>query len=150
MPIPEVYTGAALKDNSVEITTRSLPDKKFKGNLYRKSGSIDRQTRSEIWEFLIPNKDGLLKPGSYADVKLHFLRSQPSLVVPVSAVVTTLERKFVIRLFNNTTGWVDVRPGFNIGDKLEIFGELKPGDTLVLKGTEELKAGTKVIPKLYK
>jgi RND family efflux transporter MFP subunit len=150
VPVPEVYSGATLLDNSAEITTRSLPNKKFKGNLYRKSGSIDRQTRSEIWEFLIPNKDGLLKPGSYADVKLHFLRSQQSLVVPVSAVVTTLERKFVIKLFNNTTEWVDVRPGFNIGDKMEIFGELKPGDTLVLKATEELKAGTKAIPKLYK
>ena len=33
-----------------------------------------------------------------------------------------------------------------MGEKQEIFGELKPGDSLVLKGTEELKEGGRVIP----
>src|SRR6266496_743911 len=146
--IPEIYTGAILTHNSGELTTRSLPDKKFKANLIRKAGSIDEATRSEIWEFEIPNTNRELKTGSYADVKLRFLRSQQSLVVPVSAVVTTLERKFVIKVANNTTQWIDVRPGFNMGDKQEVFGELHAGDTLVTKANEELKAGTKVIAKI--
>ncbi|TMI86239.1 MAG: efflux RND transporter periplasmic adaptor subunit, partial [Bacteroidetes bacterium] len=150
VPVPEIYTGAALPDNTGDLTTRSLPDKKFKAKLVRKSGSIDNATRSEIWEFVIPNDDRQLKAGSYADVKLHFLRSQESFVVAASAVVTTLEKKFVIKVSNNTTQWIDVRPGFNMGDKQEIFGELRAGDTLVLKGNEELKAGTKLIPVISK
>jgi RND family efflux transporter MFP subunit len=148
VPVPEIYTGAVLLDNSCELTTRSFPDKKFKAKLVRQAGSIDEATRSEVWEFEIPNKDRLLKAGSYADVKLHFIRTAQSLVVPVSAVVTTQEKKFVIRVSNNTTQWVDVRTGFNMGDKVEIFGEVKPEDSLVLKPTEELKSGTTVIPKL--
>jgi membrane fusion protein (multidrug efflux system) len=148
VPIPEVYSGATLMDSSAEITTRSLPDQKFKANLYRKSGSIDRQTRSEMWEFAIPNKDRLLKPGSYADVKLHFLRPQSSFVVPSSAVVTTLERKFVIKVVNKITKWVDVRAGFNMDDKQEVFGNLNSGDTLIQKANEELKQETKIIPKV--
>ncbi|HXL55507.1 MAG TPA: hypothetical protein VN958_04570, partial [Chitinophagaceae bacterium] len=82
------------------------------------------------------------------DVKLHFMRSQQSFVVPTSAVVTTLERKFVIKVSNDTLQWIDVRPGFNMGEKQETFGDIKAGDTLVLKGTEELKGGTKIIAKL--
>ena len=148
--VPEIYTGAVLINNSGDLTTRSLPDKKFKAKLVRKAGSIDEATRSEIWEFEIPNTNRELKTGSYADVKLRFLRSQQSLVVPVSAVVTTLERKFVIKVSNNITQWVDVRPGFNMGDKQEVFGELHAGDTLVTKANEELKAGTKVIAKISK
>ncbi len=148
--IPEVYTNAVLVDNSGDLTTRSFPDKKFKAKLVRKSGSIDNDTRSELWEFEIPNTKGELKAGSYADVKLHFLRTQQSLVVPTSAVVTTLEKKFVIKVSNNTMQWIDARAGFNMGDKQELFGELKVGDTLVLKGNEELKAGTKVAIKLSK
>jgi hypothetical protein len=35
-----------------------------------------------------------------------------------------------------------------MGDKQEVFGELKTGDTLVLKPTEELKAGTTITTKL--
>jgi membrane fusion protein (multidrug efflux system) len=146
VPVPEIYTGAVLIDNTGDLTTRSFPDKKFKAKLVRKSGSIDNSTRSEVWEFIVPNADRQLKAGSYADVKLHFLRSQPSLVVLSSAVVTTLEKKFVIKVSNNTTQWIDVRPGFNMGERQEIFGELKAGDTIVLKANEELKAGTKMIP----
>jgi len=150
VPVPEVYTNAILDGNNGDLTIRSFPDKKFKAVLVRKSGSIDNQSRSEIWEFEIANQNNELKAGSYADVKLCFVRAQASLVVPVSAVVTTLEKRFVIKVSGTTTQWVDVRPGFNMGDRQEIFGEIKPGDTLVMKPTEELKPGTKVIAKISK
>lgn len=142
--VPEVYTDAMLVGNEVDLTTRSAPDKKFKAKLVRKSGSIDKDSRSETWEFEVPNKSQELKSGSYADVKLHFLRSKNNLVVPASAVVTSLERKFVIKVTNNATEWMDIRSGFNMGEKQEIFGQINSGDTVVLKGNEELKPATKI------
>ncbi|HEY1166334.1 MAG TPA: efflux RND transporter periplasmic adaptor subunit [Chitinophaga sp.] len=148
--VPEVYSNAVLLNNIGELSTRALPDKKFKAQLVRKAGNIDHETRSEVWEFEIPNTIGELKPGSYADVKLQFLRQQQTFTVPASAVTTTLEKKFVIRISNGLTQWVDVRPGFNMGDKLEIFGELQAGDTLVLKGNEELKPDARVIATVGK
>lgn len=144
--IPEIYTGASLLNNNGDLTTRSLPDKTFRIELARKAGSIDNETRSEIWEFKVPNPDHQLLPGSYSDVKLHFIRAQKSFVVPASTVVTTLERKFVIKVLDGTTKWVDVRAGFNMGDKQEIFGNLNEGDTLISKSSEELKEGKKIIP----
>ncbi len=148
VPVPEVYTSAILLGGTGELTTRSLPDKKFKVKLVRKSGSIDPETRSEIWEFEVPNVKNELKAGSYADVKLSFYRNSPSFVAPGSAIVTTLEKRFVIKVSNGTLTWIDVRPGFNLGDQSEFFGELKQGDTLVLKGNEELKSGTSIKIKL--
>lgn len=148
VPVPEIYTGASLQNNACEITTRSMPDKKFVAKLVRKTGSLDQSTRSEIWEFTIPNKEGTLKAGSYADVKMNFFRASNSILLPASAVVTTLEKRFVIKVADHTTQWIDVRTGFNMGDKIEVFGAMNAGDTLVLKPTEELKAGTKVVVKL--
>ncbi|MEX6689861.1 efflux RND transporter periplasmic adaptor subunit [Danxiaibacter flavus] len=148
--VPEIYTNAILLDNSGTVTTRSLPDKKFKASLARKAGSIDNDTRSEIWEFEISNTTAELKPGSYADVKLKFTRPRPSFVVPVSAVVSTLEKRFVIKVAAGNTQWIDVRTGFNMGDRTEIFGDLLTGDTIVTKGNEELKAGKKVIVQVSK
>lgn len=90
---------------------------------------------------------------SEADVRKNRLqkeRFQVGMVVPFSAVVTTLEKKFVIKVSNGVTQWIDVCPGFNMGEKLEIFGDIKQGDTLVLKGTEELKADIRVIPSVAK
>jgi membrane fusion protein (multidrug efflux system) len=148
VPVPEIYTGAILSDNAGDLTTRSFPDKKFRAKLVRKSGSIDNETRSEIWEFEVPNTNRELKAGSYADIRLRFLRSQPSLVVPASAVVTTLEKKFVIKVSGNIAEWIDVRTGFNMGDKQEVFGDLNLGDTLIQKANEELKPDTRIISKL--
>lgn len=142
--VSEAYSSASLAGNAGELVTRSLPDKKFKAALKRKAGMIDPGSRTEVWEFEVPNGDGQLKAGGYADVKMSFLRDKPSFVVPGSAVVTTLEKRFVIRVTGRMTTWVDVRPGFNMGDRAEVFGDLKAGDTLVVKGNEEMKAGTKV------
>ena len=109
----------------LKCSTRSLPDKKFEAKLVRKAGRIDHDSQSEIWEFEIGNTDNKLKPGSYAGCKIIILRQQEGIVVPASAVVTTLEKKFVIKVSNGVTHWIDVRPGFNMGDRTEIFGDVQ-------------------------
>jgi len=68
--------------------------------------------------------------------------------VPSSAVVTNLEKRFVIRLKDGAAEWVDVRNGISMTDKVEIFGNITAGDTLLVRATDEIKAGTQLIPKL--
>ena len=99
---------------------------------------------------MISNSDRSLKAGMFADCRLNIQREGKSFFVPFSAVVTTLEKKFVIKLQDNITSWVDVGQGINSTDKAEIFGKLNEGDTLVLKGNEELKADTKLVIKFLK
>lgn len=146
--VPEALSSSELKQNQALFTVKSLPGKTFEGRLARKAGSLDPKTRSEIWEFEVLNGAGQLKSGMFADVGLELARKQPSFVVPASAVVTNLERKFVIRIRNRKVEWVDVGPGLTLPDKLEVFGKLKPGDLIALKGNEELLEESQVMPKL--
>ena len=80
----------------------------------------------------------------YITVNLPIQRKQPSLVVPYSAVATTLEKNFVIKYHIGQTEWVDIRNGINMDSTIEIFGDIMPGDTLLKKGTDEVKSGIKV------
>ncbi|HYJ65900.1 MAG TPA: hypothetical protein VEV62_19290, partial [Parafilimonas sp.] len=112
--------------------------------LYRKSNTIDLTNRTELWEFLVKNDAGELRSGMYANVKLPLQRKQPSLVVPYTAVATTLEKKFVIKYHNGQTEWIDVRNGINMDSTTEIFGNISPGDTLLKKATDEVKNGIAV------
>jgi len=148
--VPEALTGTKVKDGKVQFSLNAIPGKKFDGNLSRKSGSLDVNSRSEVWEFTVANTDHVLKSGMFADCKLNIQRESKSFFVPFSAVVTTLEKKFVIKAENNQAGWVDVGQGISLPDKVEIFGNLKEGDTLVLKSNEELKPGTKLTIKITK
>jgi hypothetical protein len=51
---------------------------------------------------------------------------------------------FVILDDNGHAQWVDVRRGSTIGDLVEVFGDLRPGDEIVQRGTDEIRDGTKL------
>ena len=105
---------------------------------------IGKDNRTETWEFLFKNDKEELKSGMYANAIIKLGRTAASFAVASSAIATTLEKKFVIRLKNGRAEWVDVRNGMNLGDKIEVFGNLNEGDTLLMKATDEIKSGVKL------
>jgi hypothetical protein len=58
-------------------------------------------------------------------------------------VVTTTERTFVIRSKNGQAEWVDVRKGVT-GDLVEVLGNLKPGDLVLPRATDEIREGANI------
>jgi multidrug efflux pump subunit AcrA (membrane-fusion protein) len=98
-------------------------------------------------ELDVENADRRLTPSMVAEVLWQVNRPAPSLFVPASAVVTTTERKFVIRVKEGEIEWVDVRVGQAVGNLIEVFGNLSAGDSIALRGSDELRAGTRVISK---
>jgi membrane fusion protein (multidrug efflux system) len=74
-------------------------------------------------------------------------RLQPSLFVPPSAIAVTTERTFVLRIRNGAIEWVDVNRGVSMGELVEVFGDLAENDVVATRGTDELRAGTKVNAK---
>jgi membrane fusion protein, multidrug efflux system len=142
--VPEAYSSTALSDNTASFTVAANPGQVYNARLARKSEAIDPQVRGEIWEFTLPSAGTGLKPGMFAQVNLPVNRPHPGIMVPYKAVVTTQERKFVIRVENGIAHWVDVRAGFAIGDRTEIAGNLKPGDQLISSPNEEIKDGQPV------
>lgn len=146
--VPESYVGSLPVGDSLAFSTDAILNKSFPAILRRKSGSIDRDTRTELWEYEYDNRGGEIKPGMYAKAKLQLNRQENSFKVPNSAVTTSLEKKFVIRIRGGKVEWVDVREGIGMSDGKEIFGEIQEGDTLLVRGTEEIKAGTSLKVKV--
>jgi hypothetical protein len=67
-----------------------------------------------------------------------------TLTVPPTAVVRTTERTFVVRVRQGAAEWVDVRRGPAIGDQVEVTGDLAPGDLVVVRGSDEIRPGTRI------
>jgi multidrug efflux pump subunit AcrA (membrane-fusion protein) len=89
-----------------------------------------------------------LSPGVFCEVAWPLHRAYPTLFVPVTAVGSDLERAFVIRVRHNRTEWVDVKTGATSGNLIEVFGDLREGDQVALRGTDELRPDTLVSPRL--
>ncbi|MBR9998949.1 MAG: efflux RND transporter periplasmic adaptor subunit, partial [Cyclobacteriaceae bacterium] len=128
----------------ITFTTESVADKVFSAKLARKSGRIDQETRTELWEYEFNNNTADLMPGMYAVAQLNLNRPSRSFVVPYSTVVTSLEKKFVIRISDNRAEWAEVREGIPLENGIEIFGDLNEGDVLLTTGSEEIKPGTAI------
>jgi len=96
-------------------------------------------------ELDVDNRSGRLASGMFPEVMLPLHQQRRSLFVPPSAVATTTERTFVIRVHNQVTEWVDVKRGTSVGNLIEVFGNLNEGDLVALRGTDELRAGTKIL-----
>lgn len=150
VPVQEAYTTALPDSSFISFTVDAQPDKKYFAKLSRKTGAINKDNRTETWEFIYNNSKQELKSGMYANATMKLGRSGTSFVVAPSAIATTLEKRFVIRLKDGKAEWIDVRNGMNTGDKIEIFGNLNEGDTLLMKATDEIKEGTKLIARLKK
>lgn len=146
--VPESYVNSIPSEETLSFTVDAALNKTFSARLARKSGTISRDTRTELWEYEFDNQSGELKPGMYTMAGLRLNRTNDSFVVPLPAVVTSMEKKFVVRINNGKAEWVDVREGISTEKGKEVFGDLQEGDTLLLRGTDEIKYGTKVKIKL--
>ena len=148
IPVPEAYTTAATKSETIDFTVDAQPGVTYKASLSRKAGALNLVNRTETWEFIFPNKNNQLKSGMFANASLRLSRKDPSFIVPSSAVATNLERRFVIRVNSCKAEWIDVRNGINLGDKIEIFGNLQEGDSLLVRATDEIKEGRPLVLKM--
>lgn len=147
LPIPEAYIAATPENAKAGFTVDAYPGVTFEAVLARKAGAINQANRTESWEFIYDNSSKKLKSGMFANCRLNFKRTTPSFVVPASAVVTTQEKRFVIRLNNEKAEWVDVRNGIALSDSTEIFGNLNETDVILLRGNDEIKPGKTLIPQ---
>ena len=142
--VPEAVVGGIVESARVPFTVPAFPGDDFSGVLRRIAHSVEEKTRSMAVELDVDNSDLRLAPGMYPEVIWPVHKARPSLLVPPSSVVTTTERTFVVRVKDGKAEWVNVKRGPSVGELVEVYGALKAGDTILRRGTDEIKPGTAV------
>jgi RND family efflux transporter MFP subunit len=147
VPVPESDVAGITPGASLRFSVSAYPGETFTGVVRRIADSVDINTRTMAVELDVSNLNRRLAPGMFAEVLWAMRRNQPTIFVPQSAVVKTTEKIFVIRVKDGITEWIDVKPGVSADDLIEVFGNLAANDLVVVKGTDELRAGTHVTPQ---
>jgi membrane fusion protein, multidrug efflux system len=145
--VPEALVSATVKGARVPFTVPAYPGETFYGVVSLMAHDLDEKTRTMAVELDVKNSDLRLGAGMYPEAQWPVRRPKPSLLIPPTSIVTTTERTFVIRVNNGKAEWVNVSRGARVGDLVEVFGALKEGDSIVRRGTDELREGTKVSPQ---
>jgi membrane fusion protein (multidrug efflux system) len=143
--VPEALVGGIVKGARVPFSVPAFPGEPFTATLHLISHDLDPKTRSMAVELDVQNADLRLGAGMYPEVQWPVKRPQPSLLLPPTSIVTTTERTFVIRVKQDGTAeWVTVGRGARVGDLVEVFGPLRQGDSILRRGSDEVREGTKV------
>jgi membrane fusion protein, multidrug efflux system len=144
VPVPEAYTTELPAHAVISFSVAAHPTESFSGKVARIAQVVDVNTRTMAVEVDVSNNDGRLAPGTFCQVRWPVRRSGPSLFVPSTSVAATTDRTFVIRVRGGKTEWVDVKTGLTSGPLVEVFGDLKAGDEVAGRGTDELRPGIEV------
>ncbi len=144
--VPEDVSGVVPHGVKVAFHVPAFAERVFSGVVARSSHILDPKTRTLSVEMDVTNADGSLAPGMYPTVHWPVKESRPALLVPPSSVVTTTERTFVVRNQNGHAEWVDVKKGPASGDLIEVTGQLKAGDKVVKRASDEIRPGAALPP----
>lgn len=132
LPVPVSQVGSVRKGEPVDVNVVSL-GRTLKGTVTRYADSVQFSTRTMDTEVDVPNPDGSLVPGMYAEVHLH-LASRPNVLsVPVDAVDgigTASEQAWVVQ--NGVIHLVAVTTGLQTPDRIEITSGLHPGEQVIV------------------
>ena len=142
--VPESLVGEIAEGAQVAFAVRAWPGEKFSGITKRVSHSIDTRTRTMSVELDVDNAAGRLAPGMFADVTWPVRKSTPSLFVPPSAIATSTEKTFLVRVKDGIVEQVPVQRGAAAGDLVEVFGDVHEGDLVARRASEELRPGARV------
>lgn len=139
--IPEDYVDKVDLKQAVTFTFNAMPGTEHTAKISRSANALGNM-RSEAIEIDVINKNGQLKPGMYAEVKIPMLSGAKSLLVPNSAIVRSTEREYVITVRDGKAKLIDIKEGLAGKDSTEIFGALVPSDRIITKAGDDVKDGT--------
>lgn len=165
--IPEDYVArlyAAMSERAaddekltVNIRFQALPNHEFEGHVERIVPQADLRTRSFPVLIHVANPDRgdrpMIRSGMLARVNLPIGRTEQRLMVPKDAVVlngasysvvvvdTLTDEQGKDKLVART---VPISVGVSIGSRIEIRGELRSGQLVVVEGNERIRTGQEV------
>ena len=145
--IPEGLAPWVQSGQAVDLLVDAYPDRPFTGKVSRISPSVNQQTRAFPFEALVPNPQGLLKPGTFVRVKLTTDHTEDLLTLPYAALQYRygVNRAFVVT--GDSIVGREVKVGDRLGDRIEILDGVAAGDMVVMTDVDNLADGMKVAPK---
>ena len=142
--IPEKMAPWINDGQPVELHVDAYPQRAFEGKVSRISPAVNTATRAFPFEALVPNRDAVLKPGTFARVHIESGREDQVLTLPYSALQYRYGVNRVFVVDSNKLNVRELKVGDRLGERIEILAGVKAGDRVAVTDVEKLVDGAKV------
>jgi RND family efflux transporter MFP subunit len=137
--VPESSAPGIHKGLTATLELTQFPNQPFEGHVVRTSGSIDPATRTLQTEIDVPNRDGKLLPGGYAQVHLKVAAEGARLTVPVNTLLFRAEGvRVAVVDASQHVHLKAVTIGRDYGTSVEVVSGVTKDDLLVVNPADSL------------
>lgn len=145
--VPQSDANSIRPGQPARLTISNLPGRHFQGAVARTANALDPTTRTLLVDVRVPNPDGALLPGMYAQVDLSSPRIDPPVLAPSDALIVRADGTQVALVRpDQTVHFQNIEVGRDYGDRIEVLSGLHEGDTLIPNPPDSVREGVKVFP----
>jgi len=142
--VPEVALSQLRDGQTLQITLDAIPDRAYDGRVYATNPLIDANGRAIVIRAQVPNKDGKLRPGMFARVRLFTSGNRDTLVVPEESLFPLGEDKYVYKVVDGKAQRQKIEIGARREGRVEVLNGLTASDVVVTAGVIKLREGVAV------
>ncbi|MEZ5814229.1 MAG: efflux RND transporter periplasmic adaptor subunit [Alphaproteobacteria bacterium] len=125
----------------------AFDDREFNGTIRTINTQVDPVTRTVKVRAILPNEDGVLKPGLLMNVTL-FKNMRQALLIPEEALIKRGTENFVFVVRNKDDKTIAKEQKIKIGARqpgvIEVLSGLNKGDQIVAHGTLKVRDGAEI------
>jgi RND family efflux transporter MFP subunit len=142
--VTEKDVGKLKTGQDVIFKVDPLPDTEFTGKVRIIYPSLEEKTRTLQVEALVPNAQGVLKPGLFAHVMLYTSAAKDAVLVPITSLLYEGEKIRVFLIEGDRAKERFIKAGNKYGEMMEIVEGVKEGEQVVVAGQQNLFENAKV------
>jgi len=145
VPVPEGFVPSIHIGLEATLTFDAHPGKTFAGKVSRTSNAVDVASRTMLVEVRVPNPDGVLLPGMYAQVTFALQQASPALLMPSNALLVRPEGTLAAVVGKDRiVRYKKIQVGRDYGTRIEVISGLEENDQVMVNPTTMIREGEKV------
>jgi len=138
--VPQTYFQGVQPGTKTKVLVSELPGREFDGSVFQNAGAIDPATRTMLTEVRVPNKQNILIPGMYAQVKFAVGGVIKSMRIPSNTLLINAQGPQVVVVDGEgKLKFVPIKIGRDFGTEIEVASGLKGDEQIVTNPTDDLK-----------
>lgn len=143
--VPERFLGQLKDGQGIEVRVAAYPEENFTGEVYFIDPQVDELTRTALVKAKLPNPDGKLKRGMFANLNLIVSIREKALVISEMALIPRSEEVFVFIVdAENKAQMKPVKVGIRMVGKVEIIEGVAAGENVIVEGFQKIGPGSLV------